>query len=114
MNIKEANKFINEFNEKCATDEDFEIDGLNYSDFYEFICDTNDEAEVLGKKIKKVDEYRSKGSGDYDGYDIVFSIDDEFFMMKGYYSSHCGVDMGDATLTKVEKATKTVEYWKKI
>lgn len=70
---------------------------------------------IEGVAIEHVAHGRDKGSGDYDGYHWVFSINGIIFRVDGWYSSYNGSEMEDIKdMYPVTSTIKTYKEWVRI
>ena len=91
-------------------------DNFSNNEFKNLIQGYGDNIEFLEKTgiriTPDIDSYRSEGSGDYDGWDYVFGLDDKTYLVSGYYDSNNGVELYDPfDFEEVKKMTKMEEYW---
>lgn len=91
-------------------------DSITANEFKELVQGYGDNKEFLEKTgitiTTDIDSYRSEGSGDYDGWDYVFGLDDKKYLVSGYYDSHNGAELYDPfDFKEVERMTRTEEYW---
>ncbi len=81
----------------------------NEGSLYNGETKTWDETGLIeGMQFKSIISQRNEGSGDFDGYEQVFTLDGMFFKFEGYYSSEYGCDMRYDYLIPCNKITKTV------
>lgn len=71
--------------------------------------------EAVGLPFEFVDEERSVGSGDYDGWDFVFKIGEKHYLLTGYYHSEMGVEVYDwYDIYEVKLVEKLVKSWETV
>lgn len=88
---------------------------IGIDDFYQMIRDENLSKfkDKTGIKAKFLDAYRTKGSGNYDGYLWRFQIGDQFYQLDGEYSSWDGIHY-NKKFYEVKLIEKTIQVYERI
>ena len=118
MNKKQLKEYLEQGNLKCQTAHYSQEEGeeVKYYDPVDFEYIASLIQEETGFKIGEVvfefvSSERTSGDGDYNGYEWVYQVGDNYFMWSGWYSSYGGAELEDDDFEQVELKTKTVEYW---
>lgn len=70
--------------------------------------------ELAAEDFEHILSARTKGSGDYDGYEVIIRVKDELYTFDGYYSSWNGTDMEWNDCYQVEETEETITVYKKL
>lgn len=113
MNIKEISvrQIANHIDDTYSLKDFFAlIKGYGYQESLDYFT------EKTNLRFKLIDDYRSEGSGDYDSWDYIFSLEDydsnkRFFMAQAAYSSYGGVEFYDYQFLEVVQVEVTKKEW---
>lgn len=74
--------------------------------------DAPDFTKKTGLKFELIASGRTIGSGDYDGWQWIFKLDDQLYETDSYYSSWDGFNMNALSdFYEVKEEEKLVKFW---